>query len=300
MIKKVLSLAVIAAGLLFTSCSDDDGADAPTTQDLTLNISGLEDLGDDYVYEGWIIVNGSPISTGTFTSVDVGQTFSVDATQLEAATSFVLSIEPARETGDAAAAPADTKLVIGDFSGDIATITTNTVGDFSTETPAGMFFLRTPTDEADGENNGNDENGLWFGTPGMPPLPALTLPTLEPGWKYEGWVVVDGVGPLSTGTFTSFDVADDNAGATTSFSGTANIGPAIPGEDFFNNAPDGFEFPLDVRNRAIVVSVEPYPDNSAAPFLLKPLTGTAGTETAPTAYPLTFSTSTFPSGNVTR
>ncbi len=299
MVKKVLSIALVAFGLIFTSCSNDD--DGPSTKNLTLNINGLEDLGADYVYEGWLIENGAPVSTGTFTSIVVGQTFNVDAATLASATSFVLSIEPVGETGAAALAPSETKLVVGNFSGDSASISIGTVADFNSLTPAGTFFLRAPTDEAPGTaNNGNDENGIWFGTPGMPPLPALTLPSLEAGWKYEGWVVVDGLGPLSTGTFTTFDTVDDNSGAATSFSGTQKVGPSIPGEDFFNNAPTGFMFPLDIRGRNVVISIEPFPDNSAAPFLLKPMTGTAGDDTAPATYSLIFSNASFPSGSVSR
>jgi len=298
MTRKKLILAIAVFGLLFTSCDNDDD-NTPSKKNLTVNLNGLEDLGSDYVYEGWIIVDGAPISTGTFTDVSLGQTFAVDSEQLDAATKFVLSIEPAGETRTAAATPSDTKLVVGDFSGNSATVSVGTVGDFTTVTPAGKFFLRSPTDEA-ADNNGNDESGIWFGTPGAPPSPAFTLPTLEAGWNYEGWVVVDGQGPLSTGTFTLFDVADENAGAATSFSGTENAGPPIPGEDFFSNAPTGFAFPLDIRGRTVVISVEPSPDNSPAPFLLKPLIGTAGNETAPTAYDLTFSDASFPSGSVTR
>ncbi|MET2985065.1 anti-sigma factor [Aureibaculum conchae] len=298
MTRKKLFLALATFSLLFTSCDNDDD-NVPSKKNLTVNITGLEGLGSDYVYEGWIIVNGAPVSTGTFSDVTTGQTFSVDATQLDAATKFVLSIEPAGETGTAAATPSDTKLVIGDFSGNSASVSVGTVGDFTTATPAGKFFLRSPTDEATG-NNGNDESGIWFGTPGAPPSPAFTLPALEAGWKYEGWVVVDGQGPLSTGTFTAFDVADENAGDATSFSGTENAGPPIPGEDFFNNAPSGFTFPLDIRGKTVVISVEPSPDNSPTPFLLKPLKGTAGNDTAPTAYDLAFDNASFPSGTVTR
>ncbi len=297
MIKRIFSIAIVAISLFFTSCLNDD--DGPTTAILTLDINGLEDLGPDFVYEGWIIVNGAPVSTGTFTSTVTGQTFVIDKTMLDAATKFVLSIEPVGETGTAAATPSDTKLVAGDFAGNSASISIGTVGDFSSTTPSGVFFLRSPTDEAGG-NNGNDENGIWFGTPGAPPSPAFTLPTLEAGWKYEGWVVVDGVGPLTTGTFTSFDTLDDNAGAVTSFGGTENVGPPIPGEDFFNNVPVGFSFPLDLRGRTVVISVEPSPDNSPNPFLLKPLVGTAGNDTAPTTYDLGFSNSSFPTGIVTR
>ena len=295
--KRILGIALVAISLVFTSCLNDD--DGPTTAILTLDINGLEDLGADFVYEGWIIVNGAPVSTGTFTSTATGQTYAIDKIMLDAATKFVLSIEPVGETGTAAASPSDTKLVAGDFAGNSASISIGTVGDFSSTTPSGVFFLRSPTDEAGG-NNGNDENGIWFGTPGAPPSPAFTLPTLEAGWKYEGWVVVDGVGPLTTGTFTSFDTLDDNAGAVTSFGGTENVGPPIPGEDFFNNVPVGFTFPLDLRGRTIVISVEPSPDNSPNPFLLKPLVGTAGNDTAPTTYDLGFSNSSFPTGSVSR
>ena len=131
----------------------------------------------------------------------------------------------------------------------------------------------------------------------MPPTSGFGLPELSDGWKYEGWVVVDGIGPITTGTFTSFTTADDS----NDFSGTENnAGPPIPGEDFFNNAPAGFTFPLDVRGRTIVISVEPSPDNSPAPFLLKPLVGTAGQETAPNTHDLILNASSFPTGIVTR
>ena len=76
---------------------------------------------------------------------------------------------------------------------------------------------------------------------GMPPLPNFTLPELSEGWIYEGWVVGDS-GPLTTGTFSAFDVMDNNAGLPSSFSGTENLGPPIPGEDFFINAPAGEDF----------------------------------------------------------
>jgi hypothetical protein len=227
-----------------------------------------------------------------------GQTFAIDTVQLNAATSFVLTIEPSGETGAAADTPSDTKLLKGDFSGNSATVSIMTVGDFTTTTPSGKFFLRSPTDEAT-DNNGNDENGIWFGVPGAPPTVGLILTTLEAGWKYEGWVI-DGAGPLSTGTFTAFDVADDNAGATDSFSGTENSGPSIPGEDLLNNAPTGFTFPIDIRGKDVVISIEPSPDNSPNPFLLKPLKGTAGNDTAPAVNDLTFDDTSFPTGTVTR
>jgi hypothetical protein len=291
MIKKMF-YSVLAISILATSCSNDDDntitIPSITTSDLTINLQGLEELGSDYVYEGWIIVDGSPVSTGTFSSVTFPQTFTVDATQLASATTFVLSIEPAVDSDPA---PAATKILAGDFTGDSANVNSEIVGDFSNA--AGAFFLRTPTDET-GTNNGNDENGVWFGTPGMPPMANFVLPTLPAGFAYEGWVVGDS-GPLSTGTFTDFSMADDAA----PFSGTS-AGPPVPGEDFFVNNPVGETFPLDVRNRTVVISVEPVPDNSPAPFAMKPLVGVAGTDTAPFTYDFGQNLGSLPIGTATR
>ncbi len=300
--KLVLLLMVITVGFA-TSCSnDDDGTPQATTSNLVLNLSGLEDVGSGFVYEGWVLVNGTPVSTGTFT-VDASGTLSATSFEvltetLDAATKFILTIEP---NPDPDPAPSAQKLIAGDFSGNSATVSTSVapaVGDFSNA--AGTFFLRTPTDEAPGTaNNGNDENGIWFGTPGAPPSPNFTLPTLPDGWIYEGWVVGD-AGPLSTGTFSSFDTMDDNAGASTSFGGTEQLGPPIPGEDFFNNAPSGETFPLDIRGRTVVISIEPVPDNSPAPFVLKPLAVVAGNGTAPDVHTFNQNLGSFPTGTVTR
>jgi len=302
MFKKVI-MGALAIGFIAVSCNNDDDAGAPASN-LTLNLSGLEDLGSGYLYEGWVIVNDAPVSTGTFSVNGSGElsrtAFSVDAATLSAATAFVLSIEP---DPDPDPAPAATKLLRGEFGAEnTATVGLGPVGDGDFNTSAGSFFLRAPTDEdvpGGAPNNGNDQYGVWFGTPGMPPSPNLALPTLNPGWKYEGWVVSDN-GPLSTGTFTGFDVRDDNAEDPNGFSATVFPGPPLPGEDFFRNAPEGVTFPLDIRNRMVVISVEPDPDNSPAPFVLKPLVGTAGMETAPTSYTFGLNAASFPSGSVSR
>ncbi len=256
--------AILAIGIITTSCSNDD--DGPTTAGLTLDLTGLEELGSDYVYEGWIIVNGAPVSTGTFSSVTFPQIFNVDATQLANATRFVLSIEPAVDPNPD---PAPTKILVGDFSGSSATVNSNgIVADFSGA--AGKYILATPTDTDDT----NEASGVWFldNTNAPPPVAGLTLPLLPDGWKYEGWAVIGGT-PISTGTFTKVAATDDAA----PFSGTVAL-PApngadgfFPGEDFLQGAPAGITFPTDLKGATIVISVEPSPDNSAAPFTLKPL-----------------------------
>jgi len=296
---KNLFYLLIGSMIVLSSCSDDDD-DGPSTSSLDVAISGLANLGDDFVYEGWVIVDGAPVSTGIFTVADDGSwsasSFEVNSEELEAATKYVLTIEPAVDPDPA---PSDQKLVAGDFSGSTASVSTATapgVGDFSNAT--GSYFLRTPTDEADGINNGNDESGVWFGVPGAPPTAGFTLPTLPAGWAYEGWVIGD-AGPISTGTFTDFGAVDSGNG----FSGTENnAGPPIPGEDFFLNAPSGEIFPLNLRGRTIVISVEPVPDNATAPFLLKPLIKMIASDaaTAPEMHAFDQNLGSLPTGTVTR
>jgi hypothetical protein len=120
---------------------------------------------------------------------------------------------------------------------------------------AGKFFLATPT------NPGTDDQGIWWINPSSGSMQAgLGLPTLPAGWVYEGWVVVDGK-PTTTGRFTSVTGADSDGAGPTKGAGAA---PLFPGQDFINPAkklPGGMA----------VISIEPEPDNSAAPFLLKPL-----------------------------
>lgn len=272
------------------ACNDDDSP-APT---LNLNIDGLENLGDGYTYEGWLIVNGSPVSTGTFTVNDNGalssNTFNVTSSDLETASTFVLTIEPSPDNDPA---PSDVHILAGDFSNNTASLNishsaalNNNFGDVS-----GKYILATPTDGM----NTNESSGIWFlDLSTGSPTPGLSLPVLPAGWIYEGWVVIDG-NPVSTGAFSSVSDFD----ASDVFSGTQG-GPAFPGEDFLTNAPSGLSFPTDLSGGTAVISIEPVPDNSANPFLLKPLVGDIPANAIDhTVYSMNQNLS-FPTGSATR
>ncbi len=217
-----LMLLSLAAVMLITSCKKDE-TPTNTMKNINLNISGLEDLGADYVYEGWLIANGTPVSTGTFTVDDMGSlsktTFSLDESFVNDATAFVLSIEPANDSDPA---PSATKMMAGDFSGASASVTTGLVGDFSNA--AGKYILATPTNGADTDEN----SGIWFLdlATGAPTV-GLNLPQLPDGWKYEGWVVINGQ-PVTTGTFTNTMATDD----ADPFSGSMAL-PDVNGADGF-------------------------------------------------------------------
>lgn len=245
-----------------TGCKEE-----PTTKNLELNFSGLKNLGSNYAYEGWIMVDGTPQSAGTFTVDDNGTlsqtSFELDISAVNNATAYILTIEP---MPDSDPNPSNVHILAGDFSGNAASLTIDHSAAIGTDFTAatGKYLLATPTDS----DMTNENSGVWFlDNSNGSAAAGLSLPTLPTGWVYEGWAVINGT-PVSTGTFTNATAADLGA----PYSGSST-GPSFPGEDFLRNAPSGLTFPTDLAGKTVVISVEPSPDNSTAPFLLKPLVG---------------------------
>lgn len=234
--------------------------DGPSTEVLTLEFDGLGDLGPDYVYEGWVIVAGSPVSTGTFTVDSDGNLnqmyFNVAAPDLMMATKFVLTIEPA---DDPDPAPSSTHYLAGDFADNSAPLSTADPAALGSDFLAatGPFILNTPST---GSDDTDYHAGIWWLDPAAGFAATLDLPTLPAGWEYEGWVVGSD-GPVTTGKFTDVNAADfDGAGPTSGPDGF----PPFPGQDYINPL-------MSLIGFAAVITVEPMPDNSASPFALKPL-----------------------------
>lgn len=235
--------------------------------ELELNISGLENLGPHARYEGWVIIAGAPVTTGIFTVNNSGQmsqkVFEVPATvgKLKNAVMFVLTIEPYPDNDPG---PSAQHLLAGNFNGESASLSIGHPAALNTNfsMATGHFLLATPTTAS----TMDELSGIWFiNNMSGSPSPGLHLPVLPTGWRYEGWALISGK-PVSTGTFMNGMMADNAA----PFSGPVP-GPPFPGEDFITNAPMGLTFPTNLSGGMGVISVEPYPDNSPAPFLLKPL-----------------------------
>ena len=266
----VLTLAVGSIGL--AACDDDPIV--PVNEVLELAFTGLEPLANGYHYEGWAIINGAPVTTGKFNVDGSGNLVTTSGNliangafdtgmDLEAATNIVITIEPAGDTDDV---PADTHVLAGPIAGGVGTLTVGDGAALGSDFLAatGDFILATPTD---GEMN-NENSGIWFLSLATgSPAAGLSLPTLPPGWAYEGWAVTGGQ-PVTTGRFTAVDMVDLAA----PFSG-AMAGPPFPGEDFLMNAPAGLTFPTDLAGGTAVISIEPEPDDAATPYTLKPLVG---------------------------
>lgn len=296
-IRTTLALSLIAS--LSISCNKDDDGDTPTTPTtnaLNLNITGLEDLGSDYVYEGWMLVNGAPVTTGRFSVNSSGalsqSSFELDKTQLDAATAFILTIEPA--VGDDPA-PSDVHILAGDFNGSSGTMTIGHSAALGTDfgSVSGKFILATPS-----TMSMTDENeGVWFlDNSSGSPMASLNLPTLPSGWIYEGWAVIDGQA-ISSGRFSSGDMADLDNNPYKGPDGT----PPFPGEDFIMGMSNGVDLSLAQPINKVVISVEPKMDNSPAPFTLKPLLSQDLTATSPTHTPTDLQANlSFPTGTFTR
>ena len=295
--KNRISLTILALGFTIAACSTNTES---LDSELRLQFSGLETLQNGFHYEGWLILDDGPITTGKFnvnangSIVDLAGNPIPDGlftlmNDIGSASAFVLTIEPAGDVDDI---PADTHHLAGSISNGSATLSLDhsaSLGSsFSSST--GDYILATPTDGV----NDNENSGIWFLNPSSGSAVAgLNLPTLPAGWRYEGWAVYDGI-PLTTGTFTSTTEAD----AFADFSGTM-AGPPFPGEDFLMNAPSGVMFPIDLAGGTAVISIEPYPDDSPAPFALKPLVGMIPTDaTDRMVYSMGNNSGSFPEGTV--
>ncbi len=263
---------------------------------MQVNLNGLIDLGPNAAYEGWVIVDGAPVSTGVFHVNPEGRqsisVFPVKSADLDAASLFVLTIEP---VPDSDPAPSNTHILAGAFDGELAELSVGHPGALGNDYAAaeGAFILLTPSTAA---SDTDSRNGIWWVDPTTGPGSTFAqLPDLSAlGWRYEGWVVGPN-GPISTGVFAKGDEADsDGAGPTAG--PDALFSPPFPGQDFITPA-------LDLTSGyAAVLTIEPYPDNSPAPFgALKPLVDMDITFVqAPALQMMTNNAGSFPTGRALR
>jgi len=223
---------------------------------LELEFTGLGALGEGWQYEGWLIVDGAPVSAGLFTVDSEGNlsdnAFALDSSVADA-TAFVLTIEP---SPDPDPAPSAVHILGGDIVDGVAELSIGhpaALGtDFADATGSYILGIGYPAGATDANSY---DNGIWWFDD------SLNLPALPEGWLYEGWVVGPD-GPISTGRFADgHGMDDDGSGPTAGGSGT---GPDDPGQDFLDP-------PMSIIGFVTVISVEPEPDDSPAPFDLKPL-----------------------------
>lgn len=280
-----LAVSLILASSI-NSCSSDDG---PPVSILEVDTIGLENLSGGSTYQGWLLVDGESKPTNKFT--DVSQTLRLTVLESDAqdATGFYITVEP---VGDNDNIPSDAIILSGAFNRNSASLDfESVVGDLSNV--SGELHLATYTDD----DTDNDQFGIWFSQSNN--APGLNLPTLQSGWKYEGWVNL-GNKIISTGTFTSVSETDD----ANFFKGSGGVEPNYPGEDFLF-LPSSFPltevtFPINVTNKNVFITIEPFEDRDPAPFFIRPLTVTTGSATGAENPYVMLVDSSQPSGRVIR
>lgn len=242
-----------------TERQDELGASYARVTLAEASFRGLEPLGADFLYEGWLIVDGRPVSAGRFDITDRTREVAFELEgDLSRATAYVLTIEPKKNDDPA---PSEVHVLGGELLQGRATLTTQHPTAFGVDLASarGGFILETPTTP----EAADFDQGVWYVDP-VHGRPSLMLPELPRGWTYEGWIVGPN-GPISTGRFRTAAGPDgDGAGPGAGSAGS----PPFPGQDFIDP-------PLSLDGLPVVVSVEPEPDDSTAPFAIKPLVGMA-------------------------
>ncbi|UCC92216.1 MAG: anti-sigma factor, partial [Thermoplasmata archaeon] len=233
-------VAIMLVSLMAGAIAED------RTVELDLQFVDLEPLASGH-YEGWLIIDGQPVSTGKF-NIDANgdlvdldgkaiDTFRVKNVDLEMATMFVLSIEP---EGDTDEIPAAVKPLAGalDVDKESADLAANIGVDLTGI--SGTYILATPSN-----NFAPDDYDLELDFDGLPMLSS---------GHYEGWLIVDGT-PVSTGKF-NIDANGDIV-------------------DLDGNMIDAFTLmDLDIDDvEMFVLSIEEEGDDDTVPGAIKPLAG---------------------------
>lgn len=294
MIKRITLICgfvTLAVSFACTSPSSTSSSTSGSKDSISVNFPALPVLGANYVYEAWLIVDGTYVSIGTFalsstdplvTTLAHKKNYYASADNVKKATAFLLSIEPLKDSDPK---PSQVKFLAGDFSSSTATTATVTMSHKSTFGVGFIEKLKAATVKAtvysptDGRLH--DTCGIWFVDSVTGTSPGITnLPELSASWKYEAWLVINGnilkvpdiskARPISLGTFTTASGADG---------GNPHCGtqpaPAFPGEDLLTNPPQGFldnSFPYVIKDTDIgMISLEPNPDTDPnLPFSVKP------------------------------
>lgn len=262
--------AFLCMMIVVFSCSQEDNPTATNMaqKEVSLDISGLTNLGGSAEYQAWMKVDGTLMNIGKFQVDDNGvlsnSKFSVNANDIDNATMSMITIEP---IPDPSSDPSEIHFLAGNFLENSVYLTIGHEDAIGTDfyDASGVFVLATPTTSYDSD----EKCGIWFvNTSSGSEQKGLNLPVAPEHWTYEGWALIQHR-HISTGKFVDPSKSDtDNCfcGISTAF--------GFPGEDFVANAPSGVHFPASLEESQIYISVEPDPDNSNEPFPITPLLAT--------------------------
>ncbi|HYE76510.1 MAG TPA: anti-sigma factor [bacterium] len=257
---------------------------AHRTATVRYDFPSLPALGVNATYEGWLIVEGKPVSIGTITGGAPSRSkpnfVVIERDLADRATGFMVTVE---RSPDSDPEPSGATILATDLRPGVNTVTGSHKLALGTDfcDAKGEFILATPTSAS----RGDEQQGIWWTSNGTA---TLSLPPAPDGWRYEGWVVVGGQ-PLSTGKFDMPTGADDDRGGI--YAGPL-APPPFPGQDFITR-------PINLVGQQAVITLEPEPDFSAEPFPLRILVNPRiGADVAPAQQPMTNVCATHATGTV--
>jgi hypothetical protein len=271
---RVLILIVFLSTIFLSACGRGGNPPVTGTREIAMDFSNLEHLGNDFTYTAWLVDGPTYHRLGNFDiaagGATVPATLSTPESTFAASEALVISIEAA---GSSPVLPSAQRVLAGEIQGDGADLSIadqRALGDPFTGVGA-QYILETATTAAATDYM----QGIYWCVPGeflgipepvVPEDPNLdiTMPQLPPGWVYEGWVVLPDQAPVSTGRFTDPLVPDSD-----------ELGPAkgpdpgmpFPGQEFIDP-------PKVLTGGEAWLTVEPEPDYSPAPGMLKVLVDT--------------------------
>jgi hypothetical protein len=249
--KKIIYILAVSM-ISFWGCEYFEEGTTINSASLELNITSLPQLPDTLVYVAWFdnddkppvfIKQLNPNSQGNVYFKEEQKLLHLDSAQV-----FLVTIERKIQVGTPNFT-AGTRLVLsGRFLKGVCNLAIGeNFKDFN-QTSA-KYTIYTPTD---GNLASNPFGGIWFvdSVDANKTVSGLNIPVLSAGWIYEGWIEVNN-NKLSTGRFRNPKAADlfNGYSATT-------VSIPFPGEDFINNAPGGFTFPIDLRGAKCFISLE--------------------------------------------
>jgi len=291
---KKLFLILVVSLISFWGCEYFENSTTLNSSSLELNITGLPQLADTLTYVAWFDNDDKPpVFIKQLTPNDQGNVFFKEEQKLsflDSAQSFLVTVERKSQLTTPNFTASSRIVLSGRFTNGICNLALGeNFKDFSQS--SAKYTLYTPTD---GDSLSNPFGGIWFvdSVDANRTTAGLNLPILTAGWIYEGWIDIGG-NKLSTGRFRNPKAADLFNG----YSATVASVP-FPGEDFINNAPSGFTFPLNLRGAKsyITLQINDGSTRGNTPGIILFEANIPGDAVSLKSYSMTLKNSSFPKG----
>lgn len=252
--KNILLILFGITIICLTGCDYFDNSDTLDSSAIEFSISGLPAIPDSMTFVTWfanedasqavpVILFSGDAENGTLTYNSEKPLRMIQTAQLFWVTierkSLLDTLPPT--------APANSRKILGGrfVNGGCNLGVGENVYNF--DISSAVYNLLTPTDSL----NANPLSGIWFvDSLDQVIAPGLNLPELFGGWRYEGWVEVNGI-LISTGRFSSSRGTDQ-----ANLYGSARPPLPFPGEDFITNPPAGVTFPINLSGAKVYITLE--------------------------------------------